>query len=453
MIKNQDKDSFLQNQSFWQEDYGHYTPNLPLTRDLKADVAIIGAGFTGLNTAWQFKKDNPNARVVVLEAAIVGYGASGRNAGFSTRLFGSEPEVVIARWGKQQMIDAHHYLDKAVAHTKQVIEQNALDSDYRHTGLVRISYAESQLKRMRKTYELLQKLGIDGDLAWQERSTIQEDFKSDRFLGGIYETNTGYLNPCKQVRELKRLATAAGVEIYESTLVTNVERTSTSIKVSTIGGNVVADKLVVATNSYSREVPDTRALQRKQFPLWTYQVITEQLTEAQWESIGWRDRQAFGDNRYMLHYYRPTPDGRIAMGGGDAITYPSGAMEEISSSQNWQHCETHLKWIYPQLKDVRIAYRWGGPVSVNTDMVPEVGFIDDERVIYSGGCCGHGVALSHLNGRTIADLLNGEKTELTDCWVVNRKSINMPGDGIAFLSGRMARAALKALDWWEERKL
>jgi glycine/D-amino acid oxidase-like deaminating enzyme len=128
-------------------------------------------------------------------------------------------------------------------------------------------------------------------------------------------------------------------------------------------------------------------------------------------------------------------------------------MEEISSSQNWQHCETHLKWIYPQLKDVRIAYRWGGPVSVNTDMVPEVGFIDDERVIYSGGCCGHGVALSHLNGRTIADLLNGEKTELTDCWVVNRKSINMPGDGIAFLSGRMARAALKALDWWEERKL
>ncbi|TRL94189.1 FAD-binding oxidoreductase [Pseudomonas aeruginosa] len=447
------KDSHLENQSFWQHDYGHYSPNAALTQNLNADVAIIGGGFTGLNTAWQFKKDNPNARVVVLEGAIIGFGASGRNAGFSTKLFGLEPEMVLLRWGKQKMIDAHHYLKKAVAHTQNLIETHGFQSDYCHTGMVRISYSQQQLDRMKKTYQLLQDLGIDGDLTWQGRGRIRQDFHSERFIGGIYETDTAHLNPCKQVRELKRLAESAGVEIYEASPVTRIDRAATAITVSTDKGRVVADKVVIATNAYSREVPDSRTLKARQYPLWTYQIVTEPLTAAQWESIGWKDRQSFGDNRQMLHYYRPTVDGRIAMGGGDAIVYKTGALVETPSAMSWQHCEAHLKWIYPQLKDVRIDYRWGGPVSVNVDMVPEISFVDDERIIYAGGCFGHGVALTHLNGRTIADLLNGQKTELTDFWIVNRKSISMPNDTLSFFGGRLARQALKAWDWWEERSL
>lgn len=443
----------LGSKSFWQHDYGDYSPNPALCENLKVDVAIIGAGFTGLNTAWQFKKDNPNARVVVLEAAVVGFGASGRNAGFSTKMFGLEPEVVLLRWGKQKMIEGHHYLEKAVAHTRSLIEENGLDCDYRHNGLVRMCYSEPQANRMKKTYELFQELGIDGDMTWKERAQVQQDFHSERFNSCIYELGTGYLNPCKQVRALKCLAESAGVAIYETTPVTNIERTASAIHIATPAGKVTADKLVVATNAYSRQVPDTRTVQTRQFPLWTYLIVTEPLSAEQWESIGWKDRQSFGDNRQMLHYYRPTVDGRIVMGGGDAIVYRSAAMDELPSPASWQHCEAYLKWIYPQLKDVRIAYRWGGPVSVNMDMVPEIRFVDDERIIYSGGCFGHGVALTHLNGRTIADLLNGEKTELTDLWIVNRKSISMPSDTLSFLGGRAARQMLKAWDWWEERNL
>ncbi|MCA7991074.1 FAD-binding oxidoreductase [Burkholderia cepacia] len=448
-----DQTPLLQARSFWQQAYGEYSPNPALIGDLKVDVAIIGGGFTGLNTAFQFKRDNPNARVVVLEAAIVGFGASGRNAGFSTKMFGLEPELVLLRWGKQKMIDAHRYLQLAVAHTRQLIDEHGFQSDYCHGGLVRASYTKQQLGRMQKTFELFQKLGIDTDMAWRSAHQFQQDFHSERFAGGIYESDTGYLNPCKQVRALKALAMSSGVSIHELTPVTNLERTPRSVRIATPHGRIEADRIVVATNAYSRDVPGPPNLKARQYPLWTYQVVTEPLSAAQWDSIGWKERQSFGDNRQMLHYFRPTADGRILMGGGDAISYRTDAMEEVPAPAAWRHCEAHLKWIYPQLRNTRIDYRWGGPVSVTMDMVPEIGFIDDERIIYSGGCFGHGVALTHLNGRTIADMLSGNQTALTDFWIVNRKSMSMKRDTLSFLFGRAARQALKTWDRWEERGL
>lgn len=116
-------DQIIREKSFWLNEYGDYVPNEPLRGKIKADVTIIGAGFTGLTTAWQLKLDNPNARIVVLEAEVVGYGASGRNAGFSTKLFGLEPEVVLFRWGKLKMIESHNYINKAVEFTKNIIEK------------------------------------------------------------------------------------------------------------------------------------------------------------------------------------------------------------------------------------------------------------------------------------------------------------------------------------------
>jgi glycine/D-amino acid oxidase-like deaminating enzyme len=146
-------------------------------------------------------------------------------------------------------------------------------------------------------------------------------------------------------------------------------------------------------------------------------------------------------------------DGRISMGGGDVETPFGDGLDHDFSPRIWRHLEEHLHWIFPQLRGLGFEYRWGGPVSVNLDMTPEVGFVGDERVIYATGYIGHGVSLSHLNGRLIADLLAGEQTELTDFWVVNRKAIPWPGEPLSFLGKKLVRGVLRAWDLVEERGL
>jgi glycine/D-amino acid oxidase-like deaminating enzyme len=439
--------------SFWARSYGEYRPSPALAGDARVDVAIIGGGFTGLSTALEFRRDHPAARVAVLEAAVVGYGASGRNGGFNMTLFGLEPEVTRLRWGRQRTIDAHRYAQRAVAWVRHLIEQHGLDSDYRHTGMLRVSYSPAQLRRLERTWRLMQSLGIDDGVTVRDAAWLREQFHTPRYLGAIHEQETGILNPCKHVRELKRLAVAAGVVVHEQTPVERIERDGGLIRLRAPGGTVVAERLVVAANAYTSALKGLPRLGTRQIPVWTFQVVTAPLDDAQWESLGWRGRQSFEDNRQFVHYFRPTVDGRITMGGGD-VTIPSpGDFDHDFAPHIWRHCEEHLKWIYPQLRDVRTEYRWGGPVSVNADLTPEIGMIGDERVIYSTGCIGHGVSLTHLNGRLIADLLAGRQTELTDFWIVNRRATPWPREPLSFVARRLLYRGLRLWDWLEERPL
>jgi glycine/D-amino acid oxidase-like deaminating enzyme len=417
------------------------------------DVAIVGAGFTGLNTAREFCDSNPGASVAVLESAVVGYGASGRNGGFSMKLFGLEPEVTVLRWGQERMVAAHRFMARAVSFVRDLVEKHDLDSDYRHTGFARVSYNERQLRRLEKTLDLYRRLGIDQDLRFLSADELRAQIHTRRYQGGLFEKESGILNPCKHVRELKRLAEGAGARVFEGTPVTGIEREGGRIRLETPGGVLHAEKLVLATNAYSRLVPDLPRIRSRQAPVWTFQVVTEPLSDAQWESIGWAERQSFEDNRQLIHYFRPTVDGRITMGGGDVATPYGAGLDHDFSPRIWRHLEDHLRWIFPQLKGVGFEYRWGGPVSVNLDMAPEVGFIGDQRVVYATGYIGHGVSLSHLNGRLIADLLAGERTELTDFWIVNRQAISWPGEPFSCLGKKMVRSVLRTWDRVEERGL
>jgi len=445
--------SRFEESSFWARKYGPYTPSPPLAGDIDVDVAVIGGGITGLTTAREVRRDDPGTSVAVLEGTVVGWGASGRNGGFSMKLFGLEPEMTKLRWGVERTVAAHRYAQRAVAFVKNLIESEGLDSDYRHTGMFRVSYSERQLRRLERTQALFRELGIDDDMSFWDREQLRAEFSTDRYLGGIYERETGILDPCKHVRELKRLAVAAGAQVYERTPVARVERSGPGVVAHTPSGRVRAKKLVLATNAYSRSIGGLPKLRSRQAPVWTFQVVTEPLSEAEWESVGWKRGQSLEDNRQLVHYFRPTVDGRITMGGGNVRTAFGEGFDRDFSPAIWRHCERHLKWIFPQLERVRIAYRWGGPVSVNADLTPEIGFTGDRRVIYSVGCVGHGVSLCHLNGRLIADLLAEKKTDLTDFWIVARKSIPWPPEPFAALAAVLLHRGLQAWDHFEESAL
>jgi len=432
--------------SFWLATYGEYTPNPPVKGDLSVDVAIIGGGFTGLATAYNLRKDDPGMKVAVLEAEVVGFGASGRNGGFSMTLFGLEPAVTKSLFGQQRTVEAHRYMERAVDYVDALVREHKIQSDYEFPGFLRAATTTGYVKRIQHDLEILTSMGITG-IEWIEAEKIRAEVDSPLFLGGWWEPRCGLLNPAKHARELKRIAQKAGVNIYEETPVLEIKR-SPRFTLHTPGGTVAAEKVVFATNAYSHLIPGLRS---KQVPAFTHMVVTEPLTDKQLATIGWKSRQGIEDARNLVHYFRLTADNRIAMGGSDvSITYGRN-MERDLNPRTFADLERDVVRLFPQLKGIRFTHRWGGPVSVPIDMAPAIGFLGDPRAIYSLGCVGHGVSMTHLNGRTIADLLQERKTDLTEVWFVNRKMIPWPPEPLRLLASQVIRGYMRVEDALYER--
>lgn len=434
--------------SFWLATYGAYTPNPALVGDLKVDVAIIGAGFTGLATAFNLCKDESGPEVAVLEAEVVGFGASGRNGGFSMTLFGLEPAVTKLLFGNQRTVEAHRYMERAVDYVDVLVKEYDLQSDYEYPGFLRAATTPGYVKRIQHDLEILTSMGITG-IEWLDEQAIRSKLDSPRFLGGWWEPRCGLLNPAKQARELKRLAQEYGAQIYEETPVTEIEREK-GFKLHTPRGTVRASKIVFATNAYSHLFPQIRA---KQVPAFTHMVITEPLSEQQLKSIGWANRQGVEDARNLVHYFRLTADNRLAMGGSDVTISYEWDMDRDLNERVFADLERDVVWLFPSLKGVKFTHRWGGPVSVPVDLAPAIGHIGDERAVYSLGCVGHGVSMTHLNGRTLADLVLDRKTDLTGTWFVNRRMIPWPPEPLRLLVSHAIRGYLKVEDAIYERGL
>jgi glycine/D-amino acid oxidase-like deaminating enzyme len=434
--------------SFWLATYGDYLPNPALPGDLKVDIAIIGGGFTGLSAAYNLRKDDQGLSVVVLEGEVVGFGASGRNGGFSMTLFGLEPAVTKAIFGHQRTVEAHRYMERAVDYVDELIKEHNIQSDYWYPGFLRAATTPGYVKRIQHDLEILTSMGITG-ISWIDSDQIKNEVNSPRFLGGWWEPRSGLLNPAKQVRELKRLAIQSGAQVYENTPVLEIHRDGI-LTLTTPNGKVTAKKVIFATNGYSHLFPQ---LKRKQVPAFTHMVVTEPLSPAQLEPIGWKNRQGLEDARNLVHYFRLTIDNRITMGGSDVSLAYGGDMEHDLNSHTFADLERDIIWIFPHLKGIQITHRWGGPVSVPLDMAPAIGYLGDRRAIYSLGCVGHGVSMTHLNGRTLADLALERKSDLTDVWFVNRRMIPWPPEPLRMVASQAIRGYLRLEDSMFERHI
>lgn len=434
--------------SFWLATYGPYAPNPPPRGDLSVDVAILGGGFTGLATAYHLRRSDPGLRVAVLESELVGYGASGRNGGFSMTLFGFEPSVTKLLFGEQRTLEAHRYMERAVDEVDRLVREHAMQSDYSFPGFLRVATTPAYIRRIQRDLGLFTRMGIQG-VEWIDAQRLRAEVDSPLFLGAWWEPRCGLLNPAKHVRELRRVAEQAGATVYEHAPVTEIRR-GARFELRTPSATVRAEKIVLATNAYAHLMSETRS---KQAPVFTHMVVTEPLTPAQLESIGWKNRQGIEDARNLVHYFRLTADDRLAMGGSDVTLAYGRGMQHDLDARVFDQLERDVVRIFPGLRGTRFTHRWGGPVSVPTLLVPEIGRLGNERAYYSLGCIGHGVSLAHLNGRTLADLVLGRRSDLTDVWFVGRRALPWPPEPFRFLLSRAIRGYFRLEDRWHERDL
>jgi glycine/D-amino acid oxidase-like deaminating enzyme len=180
-------------------------------------------------------------------------------------------------------------------------------------------------------------------------------------------------------------------------------------------------------------------------------VATEPLSPAQWEEIGWQNGEGIEDGRNLVHYYRPTADGRLVMGGGPVGLSFGADMSRDEDEAAWAHLARHMVAVFPCLKGIKTEYRWGGPFSVTVDMAPALGYLGDRRAVYSLGCVGHGVSTTHMNGQVIRDLLLERQTELTEMFFVNRRTLPWPPEPLRLAVSGALRGYLQWEDWSYER--
>jgi len=216
------------------------------------------------------------------------------------------------------------------------------------------------------------------------------------------------------------------------------------VRLDTPNGRIRADKVVMATNAWSHFFKE---LKRKQVPVWTHIVMTEPLSEQHFKEIGWQNRQGIEDARNLVHYYRLTSDNRLVMGGRDVSLSCGQDMDQDRNPVTFAELKDDVRKIFPALKDIQFTHEWGGPVSVPLDMTPAIGCAGDKNVVYSLGTVGHGVSMTQLNGRTVADLILEKRTDLTDVFFVNRRTIPWPPEPLR----NLAIKAIRGYMHWEDR--
>jgi glycine/D-amino acid oxidase-like deaminating enzyme len=432
--------------SLWLDTFGDYQPEPALEGDLNVDIAVVGGGFTGWVTAYEILRAEPSLKVAVLEAKTAGYGASGRNGSFGMTVIGLGFSFTAFLKGKAYLKDAYTYMVRAVEAMDELILRENLNCQRIRPGFLRVATTPAYIRRLQLEIELMESLGCS-DFSWLSAEETRSRVDSEAYLGAMWEPRLLLVDPARLVREEKRLSSQAGAQIYENTPVLEVEGRSPYI-LKTPSGTVRTGKVVLAVNAYSHLFGPLR---RKQVPAFTYVIATEPLSEDQLGSIGWDGCEGIEDARNLIHYYRITPDRRILMGGGPVgLTY-GGNLDADSNPPAWDHLEGHIRTLFPQLKEVKVAHRWGGPISVTTSLNPAIGSLNGGSLVYSLGCVGHGVSTSHLNAQVMRDLVLERKTDLVDSPFVNKPHLPWPPEPLQSAAALSLRSVLQLEDRYHER--
>jgi len=402
---------FLDN--FWFKTAGleNEAINAPLRGSHKADVVIIGGGYTGLSSAYNIHKRFPDKKILLLEGACCGYGASGRNGGFCVAISLLDSCCKDSEACKQNLDVSLHGINQI----KECIVDYGLDCDFEENGTLDVAMDEAQAKVMEEEYHALKTWGLDVEML--HGKALEKEIKSPRYIAGLVTSQGAILNPAKLARGMKKIVEDMGVEIRERSVVTRVTPGKVH-HVDTEFGDVKAPVVVLATNAYSHKLG---FFKNRVFPFYTYIVATEPLSASQWEAIGWQNRRGLADYRVLFNYMIPSADGRIIIGGSDTKYYHKDGIAPGNNKSVSREIVRDLIRTFPSLEGIKIEHAWGGPTAGTRDFTPSVGVMGEHGNIYYGVGYNEGVPSAQTGGRIIADLMAGEINEFTTHFVVNKE--------------------------------
>jgi glycine/D-amino acid oxidase-like deaminating enzyme len=405
--------------SYWWRALGGFPPRRPsLPGPAEADVCIVGGGYTGLWTAYYLAGLRPRARIVVLEAAFAGYGASGRNGGWVTsELPGSRAVYARGPRGAAGVRDLEAELRSTVDEVGRVCETESIDCDFVRGGRLSVATSPTQLARLRAALAQLRAWG-DGDdvYAFLSRDETSERINVAGALGGLYAPDSARVQPAALAAGLAAAAERRGVTIYEATPVTEILPSMAR----TVFGDVRARSVLRCTEGFTAGLPGSR---RALLPMNSSMVVTEPLPAAAWKQIGWDGFETLSDEAHAYVYAQRTADGRIAI-GGRGVPYRFGsAVDHLGATQPSTVAALAgvLRRMFPAVGDVRLDHAWCGVLGVPRDWCASVTYDPPSGLGWAGGYTGHGVAAANLAGRTLADLVAGEPSPLTSLpWAGHR---------------------------------
>ena len=402
--------------SYWHDSLApgdDLAPRAPLDGGAAGDVAVVGAGFTGLWTAYYLLRGDPALRVVVLEREVAGFGASGRNGGWCVGDQGAPFGPLERDRGRDAVIAMVRELHHTVDEVGRVVEQEGIDCGFAKGGALYAASNRAQLRRVHKRHAVHERYGLHDAYTVLGKQEAARIIDATGIEGGIFTPHAAALHPARLARGLAVVVERLGGVIHEQTTVRAIEPG----RVRTDRGDVRAPIVVRATEAYTSSLDGH---ERTMLPLGNFMIATEPIDDGVWEEIGLANRELFEDSATMLGYGQRTADGRIAWGGLSAPSWwrsrvPPSPMHDPRTRKRLR--DRLVSW-FPVLRDVAITHDWGGVLGVPRDLRPGVGLDRATGMAWAGGYSGQGVASANTAGRILRDLITETDSDLVHLpWV------------------------------------
>ena len=434
--------------SFWYADLGGLPQKRPpLDGDTAVDVCIIGAGYTGLWSAWYLKQADPSLRILIVEKEFAGFGASGRNGGWLTGGFAWSHEKYLSTGtpeGVRAMVQA---MNGTVDEVIRVAELEGIDADIRRTDELMVAVTPAQMARVTAEVAHRQHWGEGTERVFAiGAEAARARVNIPGLLGGMVVTGVARIQPAKLVRGLAAAVERRGVTIAEGTAVTGIAPG----RVTTDRGTITAPVILRATEGFTATLP---GLKRDWLPLNSAQIVTEPLPPEMWDRIGWQGHEILGDFANAYCYCQRTREGRIAV-GARGVPYRMGSATDTNGepdAETIRRLTTILHRHFPDTKALRIDHAWCGVLGVPRDWCATVGFDRATGIGWAGGYVGVGVSTSNLSGRTLADLVTGRDSPLATLPWVGRRVRKWEPEPARWLGVTGMYALLNAADRREAR--